>query len=212
MIVRQSTASCYLTRDVVERPNLHIAVGLTVAEIFFDQSGQVPKAIVSTDIFRPVPSTRSRGLKRLKGITFAKSKDSALYRAVATREIIVCGGAINTPALLQLSGIGPSSLLSSLSIPLIADLPVGENLGDHLSYAMTYKMKSGSSLQYLLNQLKALPSLLKWMFTSSGPLTSNVRSLIPALHDVNEGNTCSPKAPLHRLAKLSPSFAATILT
>jgi choline dehydrogenase len=49
----------------------------------------------------------------------------------ATREVIVSAGAIHSPAILQRSGIGPSALLGSLGVPMVADLPVGENLLDH---------------------------------------------------------------------------------
>jgi choline dehydrogenase len=49
----------------------------------------------------------------------------------ATREVIICAGAIHSPAILQRSGIGPAALLASLGIPVIADRPVGENLLDH---------------------------------------------------------------------------------
>lgn len=49
----------------------------------------------------------------------------------ATREVIVSAGAIHSPAILQRSGIGPAALLASLDIPVVADLPVGENLLDH---------------------------------------------------------------------------------
>ncbi len=49
----------------------------------------------------------------------------------ATREVILCAGAIHSPAILQRSGIGPAALSASLGIPVIADLPVGENLLDH---------------------------------------------------------------------------------
>jgi len=49
----------------------------------------------------------------------------------ATREVILCAGAIHSPAILQRSGIGPATLLATLGIPVRADLPVGENLLDH---------------------------------------------------------------------------------
>ena len=49
----------------------------------------------------------------------------------ATREVLLCAGAIHSPAILQRSGIGPAALLGSLGIPVVADRPVGENLLDH---------------------------------------------------------------------------------
>ena len=58
-------------------------------------------------------------------------------RTFRGREIILCGGAFNSPQLLQLSGVGPGELLSSLGIPVVADLPVGEDLQDHF-YARTF--------------------------------------------------------------------------
>lgn len=53
------------------------------------------------------------------------------YTPRATREVILSAGAIHSPAVLQRSGIGPAALLKSLGVPVIADLPVGENLLDH---------------------------------------------------------------------------------
>ena len=58
-------------------------------------------------------------------------------RAVSGGEIILAGGAFNSPQLLQLSGIGPGALLQQKGIPLVADLPVGEGLQDHF-YARTF--------------------------------------------------------------------------
>jgi choline dehydrogenase len=55
----------------------------------------------------------------------------------ATREVILAGGAFNSPQLLQLSGIGPGALLQRMGIPVVADLPVGEGLQDHF-YARTF--------------------------------------------------------------------------
>ncbi|MBA2394848.1 MAG: GMC family oxidoreductase N-terminal domain-containing protein [Ktedonobacteraceae bacterium] len=60
--------------------------------------------------------------------------------ARAGREVLLCGGAINSPQLLMLSGIGPADQLACLDIPLVADLPgVGQNLQDHLSAGMMYQ-------------------------------------------------------------------------
>jgi choline dehydrogenase len=85
----------------------------------------------------------------------------------ANREVIVAGGAFNSPQLLQLSGIGPGALLQEQGIPVIADLPVGEGLQDHF-YARTFWRcnkritlnddmaslwrQAGIALQYLLKK------------------------------------------------------------
>ena len=57
--------------------------------------------------------------------------DGQIFAPRATREVILGAGAIHSPAILQRSGIGPAALLKSLGIPVLADLPVGENLLDH---------------------------------------------------------------------------------
>jgi choline dehydrogenase len=75
------------------------------------------------------------------GITFDGRRATGVRTATQTftarREVIVAGGAFNSPQLLQLSGIGPAGLSQRLGIPVIADLPVGEGLQDHY-YARTF--------------------------------------------------------------------------
>lgn len=67
-------------------------------------------------------------------------KDNQEYKVTAQREVVVCGGAINSPQLLMLSGIGPKDVLASLGIPLIMSLPgVGQNLQDHVNFPMVYQ-------------------------------------------------------------------------
>jgi len=75
------------------------------------------------------------------GITFAGRRATGVRTATqaftARREVILAGGAFNSPQLLQLSGVGPAALLQRLGIPVLADLPVGEGLQDHY-YARTF--------------------------------------------------------------------------
>lgn len=65
--------------------------------------------------------------------------DGRIFRAA--REVLICCGGIKTPQLLMLSGIGPAKQLASHGLPIVADLPVGENLHDHLSATMYFKLK-----------------------------------------------------------------------
>lgn len=59
----------------------------------------------------------------------------------AKKEVLVCGGSVKSPQILMLSGIGPSKHLASHNIPVVADLPVGENLHDHLACTFYWKLK-----------------------------------------------------------------------
>ncbi|MBD6617684.1 choline dehydrogenase [Komarekiella sp. 'clone 1'] len=87
------------------------------------------------------------------------------------KEVILSGGAINSPQLLMLSGIGPGDRLKSLGIPVIIDLPgVGQNLQDHLSVPLTYKCTKPLTLANAEN----LQNFLTYLFFKKGPLTTNV--------------------------------------
>lgn len=70
--------------------------------------------------------------KRAYGVKY--EKNGQIYTAIATKEVIVSGGSINSPKLLMLSGIGPRKQLEDLDIKVIQDLPVGENLHDHVTF------------------------------------------------------------------------------
>ncbi len=93
--------------------------------------------------------------------------------AKARREVILAGGAINSPQLLQLSGIGPGELLRDHGIEVVADLPgVGENLQDHYVMAVTYRLKAGTvSVNELTKGPRFLGEVLKYAFQRKGLLT-----------------------------------------
>lgn len=89
----------------------------------------------------------------------------------AGREVLLCGGAINSPQLLMLSGIGPADHLRTLGIEVVADLPgVGENLQDHLASGAVYSTTKPISL----NNAERTRNVLKYLFFRQGPLTSSV--------------------------------------
>jgi choline dehydrogenase len=105
--VRWSTANAYL-RPAMRRPNLTVLAHALATRIAFD-------------------GRRAIGVRYRRG-----GRD---YLAKAGREVILSGGAINSPQLLKLSGIGPKAELGGLGIDVIADRPgVGENLQDHLEF------------------------------------------------------------------------------
>ncbi len=93
---------------------------------------------------------------------------------VAGKEIILCGGAINSPQLLQLSGVGNGAELKRLGIDVIQDLPgVGENLQDHLEVYVQWACKKPISLYPALSPWRAPLIGFNWLFRRKGIGTSN---------------------------------------
>jgi choline dehydrogenase len=93
---------------------------------------------------------------------------------VEAGEVVLCGGAINTPQLLQLSGIGDEQLLAAQGIQTVAHLPgVGRNLQDHLEVYVQYASKQPVTLQPQLAQWRKPLIGARWLFLRSGPGASN---------------------------------------
>ncbi|KIJ13402.1 GMC oxidoreductase [Paxillus involutus ATCC 200175] len=158
---RVSAESAYLTPEVLARPNLKVVTLARVTKILLETSG-APRAI---------------------GVEFAEAKDrgaSGRFRARALKEVIVCGGAVHTPQILMLSGIGPASHLAEHKIPLVLDSPgVGANLTDHLTFKLRLKDKLGISLDYLrpydlTSAVKFGKASAQYKMFGTGPLSTNV--------------------------------------
>jgi choline dehydrogenase len=146
---RLSSSRAYL-HPVKKRKNLTIKTRAMVEKVVFEG-----KTAVGVEVtFRTL---------------FGKKKEF-----IRAKEIILCGGAINTPQILQLSGIGESKHLISLGIPVVKDLPgVGANLQDHLEVYVQYSCKKPVSLQPNL-QLWRRPFIgAAWLFFRKGPGASN---------------------------------------
>ena len=109
--------------------------------------------------------------KRAVGVEYLQNGVRKI--AKARREVILAGGAINSPQLLQLSGVGPGELLRDHGIEVVADLPgVGENLQDHYVMAVTYRLKAGTvSVNELTKGPRFLGEVLKYAFQRKGLLT-----------------------------------------
>ncbi|KAL9562449.1 hypothetical protein ACKAV7_013532 [Fusarium commune] len=113
-LVRSSAQDYYSA--VSQRKNLQLLPGNQVTRILTSKNGSSVRAT---------------------GVEFAKNKDSAKKTAKAKKEVILAAGAIHTPQILQVSGIGDSALLSSIDVPVVVDLPaVGQNFHDHVLLAV----------------------------------------------------------------------------
>ena len=143
---RLSAARAYL-HPVMNRANLDVTCRAYVTRILFEGN-------------------------RAVGVEFSHGKGPA--RLVRGAEIILCGGAINTPQLLQLSGVGRADALRALGIHVVADLPgVGENLQDHLEVYVQYASKLPVSMAPALKYRNRPMVGAKWLFLRSGPGASN---------------------------------------
>ena len=143
---RWSTARGYLD-PVRDRPNLTIVTGALALEILFER-------------------------RRATGVAYAVN--GAKQTAQAEREIILSGGAINSPQLLQLSGVGDAALLQRLGIPVRAALPgVGANLSDHPDIVVQYACKQPVTLAKKARAPGKFWTGAQWFLAKSGPAASN---------------------------------------
>jgi choline dehydrogenase len=142
---RWSAARAYL-HPVLHRPNLELVTRALVTRVLFDGT-------------------------RASGVEYVHRRRTRVARG---ETVILCGGAINTPQLLQLSGIGNAAELGKLGIDVRHDLPgVGENLQDHLEVYIQYACTQPVSMQKYLKQRYKLPIGAQWLFLRSGPGATN---------------------------------------
>src|ERR1700683_4611543 len=109
--------------------------------------------------------------RRATGVEY--EHDGSIQKALATREVILAAGAIGSPQLLMLSGVGPANHLRQHGIPVVADVPgVGENLHDHVSAPCTYRTTPGNSLNRELSGLAVVGHAIAYYLAKRGPLTN----------------------------------------
>lgn len=106
-----------------------------------------------------------------RAIGAAYLADGKIETVRANREVLICGGAINSPQILLLSGIGPADHLKAVGIEVVVDLPgVGENLQDHLVAGAAYH----STRPISLSNAERPGNLLNYLLFKKGPLTSTI--------------------------------------
>jgi choline dehydrogenase len=109
--------------------------------------------------------------RRAVGVEYRQGGEVKSARAASG--VILSGGAVNSPQLMQLSGVGPAALLQRHGVDVVADLPgVGENLQDHYVIPTTYRLKAGViSVNELARGPRFLGETLKYLFQRKGLLT-----------------------------------------
>ncbi len=162
---RMSTAKCFL-KPAMARKNLDVRTYAQATRVLFD------------------------GVRAV-GVAYCHPAHPARGRAVrARREVIVACGAINTPKLLQLSGLGPAALLRQHGIEVVRDLPgVGENLSDHYSVRIVARVKNSKTMNELVKGLSLAGQISRWMMKRP-----SIMALSPSL--------------LHYFWKSTPDLAA----
>jgi choline dehydrogenase len=145
--VRVSSASAYL-RPATRRANLTVRVRAQATRVLFD-------------------GTRASGVEYLK--------DSARQVVQARREVLLAAGAINSPQLLELSGIGAGALLRGFDIPVLVDNPaVGRGLQDHLALSYFYRSRVPTLNDELAPWYGKMQAGLRYALTRAGPLAMSV--------------------------------------
>lgn len=147
--LRGSTARTFLAQAKA-RPNLEIVTEAIATKLLFEG-------------------------KRCVGVAYRQGGVDKEVRA--SREIILSGGAVNSPHLLQISGIGPAEHLRSIGVDVLHDLPgVGSNLSDHYVTRVAHRVKDLVSINELARGARVAGEVLRWVFRGNGALTFGVTS------------------------------------
>jgi choline dehydrogenase len=145
--VRVSTASAYL-RPAMRRANLEVQLHALATRVLFE-------------------GTRASGVQYERG--------GGRHEVRARREVLLCGGAINSPQLLELSGVGDARLLQRLAVPVVADSPaVGFGLQDHLAVSYVYRSRVPTLNDQLAPFSGKVKAGLRYALTRGGPLSMSV--------------------------------------
>ena len=125
--------------------------------------------------------------KRAVGVTYARGgRGGAVTELRANREVILCGGAINSPQLLQLSGIGPPGLLQQLGLAVSHPLAgVGENLRDHYTPRFTARSKNAGTVNERSHGLKLVGEVVKY-FTGGDSILNLTPTVVYGFWHSNE--------------------------
>ncbi|MBT8169340.1 GMC family oxidoreductase [Falsiruegeria litorea] len=146
---RCSAAAAYLHPVMAERPNLTVITRAHATRVIFDG-------------------------KRAVGVAYRSGKET--HEVHANKEVVLSGGAFQSPQLLQLSGVGRSQDIVQHGIEMVHELPgVGQNLQDHLDFILAYSTKDTDNLGIgLRGSFKLLKELIEWRKTGNSMAASTI--------------------------------------
>ncbi|XP_067945995.1 alcohol dehydrogenase [acceptor]-like isoform X2 [Watersipora subatra] len=176
---RWSTAKAYLQPAMRNCKNLHVVTGAQTTKILFEG-------------------------KRAVGVRFLRDGGFP-HEVFANKEVILSAGAINSPQLLMLSGVGPKEELQKHGLPVIAELPVGLNFQDHVNIQRNIVFDNPPfppEKRFTPDTLMTLSCLAKYLFLNKGPLTSAHIQAV-SFFDVKDGKhaitSSMPEVQFHSL-------------
>ncbi|KAJ2914009.1 hypothetical protein MD484_g6402, partial [Candolleomyces efflorescens] len=175
---RSSSSTTYLA-EALKRSNVDVLINAHVTKL------------VQTGTTRRVGGT----VPAFRALEFSSGPGASVTRVRARKEVILSAGAINTPQILLLSGIGPRQDLQALGIPTIVDnQSVGRNLSDHVLLPNIYQVKGSESIDQLFREPARIGSALdQWTNSKTGVLANGVTNHLG----------------FFRLSKNAPIFATT---
>ncbi len=147
--LRASTARTFL-KEAAKRGNLEIVTEAVVAKLNFEG-------------------------RRCTGVTYLQGEQRETVNA--RHEVVVCGGAVNSPHLLQISGVGPAEHLKSIGVGVVHDAPgVGGNLADHYVARISHRVIGNVSINELSRGPRLAREVARWVLGGNGALTFGVTS------------------------------------
>ncbi|XP_050740222.1 glucose dehydrogenase [FAD, quinone]-like [Eriocheir sinensis] len=179
---RTSPAEDWIRSALLTHPNLHVLTDATVQKILFDHD------------------------KRAVGVEFVRGKERRVVRV--TREVVLSAGALATPKLLMLSGVGPAAHLQKHGIPVLLNLPgVGQNLQDHFNvHGLSWTVPKGA-----LGSPNMFTAALQYYFSRTGPFTEPLGDKTTAWVNVGSGDSSWPNIQCHILSS-TPAFDFGLFT
>ncbi|KAG4440670.1 hypothetical protein IFR05_003868 [Cadophora sp. M221] len=207
---RSSARLGYYDGFTDSRPNLHIASQQHVTRVLFNQQS-APENVKSRDY----PSGQW-----ISGVEFVTNGRLTLRNVTCSREVILAAGAVHTPQILELSGIGSEDVLNGFNIPIVINLPgVGNNFQDHPYVGVVYYYDNAS--YFNINMLNFNPTLLdqvsrEYYANKTGPWTAGAINTVafPSLPSISKNWTNMMADAANQVAAqhLMPGLDHTLIT